>query len=180
MAVLLGDLQLDAVQRISTQERRSLVEHKIPGMDGSVFQDMGESPTSIPLKGIFHGAEALSNLEKLRDLFNAGEPVSFTADIATATNVSLVLIEDLQVSEEAGRPNSFRYYIVLREKAGNETQVETEQSTQQLANEIESEADEFLGEVLDGIELAERVSQFISSLEESLAEIERGVTIFFD
>jgi hypothetical protein len=180
MAVLLDDIQLEAVQNISTEEKRSLIEHKVPGMDGSLFQDMGEAPTSISFEGIMRGEEALSDLEKLRGIFKAGQPVPFTADIATATNVSQVLIENLQVSEEAGRPNYFRYHIALREKAGDESEAEAEQSLQQIAAEIELEADEFLEGIELGLELSEMLSQFIPSLEETLAQIEQGITIFFE
>ena len=52
-------------------------------------------------------------LGKLREMFNAGEPVDFVADILTATEVDKVLVSDLAVGEVAGTPHSFRYAIVL-------------------------------------------------------------------
>ena len=52
---------------------------------------------------------------KLRTKFKAAEPVSFAADITTATEIVDVLIEDLRVVGVAGRPNMFSYALVLRE-----------------------------------------------------------------
>jgi hypothetical protein len=112
---MLGDVELRTVQHIATVERRALVEHRVPGMAGSAFQDLGRPSTSIKLEGILFGEASRDGLEKLRTKFQAAEPVSFTADIATATEIVDVLIEDLRVVEVAGRPDTFLYQIVLRE-----------------------------------------------------------------
>jgi hypothetical protein len=112
---MLGDVELRTVQNIATVERRALVEHRVPGMAGSAFQDLGRPSTSIKLEGILFGEESRTGLESLRTKLQAAEPVSFTADIATATDIIDVLIEDLRVVEVAGRPDTFLYQIVLRE-----------------------------------------------------------------
>ena len=112
---MLGDVELRTVQNIATVERRALVEHRVPGMAGSAFQDLGRPSTSITLEGILFGEESRAGLESLRTKFQAAEPVSFTADITTATEIVDVLIEDLRVVEVAGRPGTFLYQIVLRE-----------------------------------------------------------------
>jgi DNA circularisation protein N-terminus len=112
---MLGDVELRTVQNIATVERRALVEHRVPGMAGSAFQDLGRPSTSITLDGILFGEASRAGLESLRAKFQAAEPVSFTADIATATEIVDVLIEDLRVVEVAGRPDTFLYQILLRE-----------------------------------------------------------------
>lgn len=112
---MLGDVELRTIQRIATLERRTLVEHRVPGMAGSAFQDLGRSATRLQLSGVLFGADARSDLEKLREKFKAAAPVSFAADITTATEIVDVLIEDLRVVEVAGRPNTFGYTMVLRE-----------------------------------------------------------------
>ena len=112
---MLGDVELRTVQNIATVERRALVEHRVPGMAGSAFQDLGRPSTSIKLEGILFGDESRTKLEGLRGKFQAAEPVSFAADIATATEIVDVLIEDLRVVEVAGRPGTFLYQILLRE-----------------------------------------------------------------
>ncbi len=112
---MLGELELTSLQHITTGERRALVEHRVPGMAGSAFQDLGRSATCIELGGLLAGEEALAGLETLRGSFQAAESVPFTADITTATEIVDVLIEDLQVVEIAGRPQTFAYRLVLRE-----------------------------------------------------------------
>ena len=112
---MLGDLELRTIQHITTLEQRALVEHRVPGMAGSAFQDLGRSAARIQLSGILFGEEARAGLERLREKFQAAEPLSFAADITTATAIAEVLIEDLRVIELAGRPNTFGYTIVLRE-----------------------------------------------------------------
>jgi hypothetical protein len=112
---MLGDIELRTIQQIKTLERRALVEHRAPGMAGSVFQDLGRFATSVKLIGILFGENARTDLETLRQKFQMAEPLSFTADIAMATEIVDVIIEDLQVVEVAGRPNTFVYHIILRE-----------------------------------------------------------------
>lgn len=112
---MLGDIELRSIQNIATVERRDLVEHRVPGMAGSTFQNMGRAATCVKLVGVLFGEEAKTNLETLRGKFHDGEPLSFTADITTATEITDVLIEDFHVVEAAGRPNTFVYEIVLRE-----------------------------------------------------------------
>ena len=112
---MLGDIELRTIQQIKTLERRALVEHRAPGMAGSVFQDLGRFATAVKLTGILFGENARTALETLRQKFQAAEPLSFTADITTATAIVDVLIDDLRVVEVAGRPNTFFYQIILRE-----------------------------------------------------------------
>jgi hypothetical protein len=112
---MLGDVELRTIQHITTLEQRALVEHQVPGMAGSAFQDLGRSSTCVKLSGILFDEGARADLETLRQKFQAAEPLPFTADITTATEIVDVLIEDLRVVELAGRPNTFVYHIVLRE-----------------------------------------------------------------
>jgi hypothetical protein len=112
---MLGDVELRTIQHITTLERRALVEHRVPGMTGSAFQDLGRPSARVQLEGVLFGEEAGADLEKLRTKFQSAEPVAFAADISTATQIVDVLIEDLRVVEMAGRPSTFMYAIVLRE-----------------------------------------------------------------
>jgi outer membrane protein OmpA-like peptidoglycan-associated protein len=112
---MLDDLELPQVQQIDTDEQRALVEHKPPGMAGSLFQDLGRSSTYFSLWGVATGPEALEFVEELDGLFRAGEPVPFVADITTATEVDEVLIKDLGVRELAGKPERYEYALNLCE-----------------------------------------------------------------
>ncbi len=103
------------VQHIRTLEEQALSKQKIPGLDGAVYQNMGRCPTIFLIRGMLVGDTAVDDLTALRQKFQAHEPVSFVADIATETTVTQVLIDDLQVNELAGLLARFEYRLVLRE-----------------------------------------------------------------
>jgi len=112
---MLGEFALDGLEYIESTERRALVEHRVPGLEGSYLQDLGSDPNRILLAGSRAGDDDRDSfLSGIRDLFNKGQPTTFTADILTATDLTDVLIEDLQVAEVAGSPDTFRYLIVVR------------------------------------------------------------------
>ncbi len=170
---MLDEIELKAIQEISTTEDHAFVEHKIPGVDGSVFQNLGRKPTKVEFSGILYGEKAKEDLEKLRTKFKAGEPSSFVADITTATDVSQVLIEDLKVNEVAGKPDHFRYSVVLQECPPPPPPVTNILQQQAL------EAVEFLDNVGLGLEFAEQLSSYIPILKGSLSQISQGMKIFF-
>jgi hypothetical protein len=112
---MLGAFALEDIEYIESSESRSLVEHHVPGLEGNYFQDMGSVPNTIVIVGSKHSDEARDNfLEGIRKLFQTGKPTTFVADINTATDLTEVVIEDLQVAEVGGSPDSFRYMIKLR------------------------------------------------------------------
>jgi hypothetical protein len=112
---MLGDFLLEHLEYIESSESRALVEHRVPGLTGSYFQDMGTVPTTITIAGSKSGDEVRDSfLVGIRAIFNAGEPTTFVADINTATDLTEVVIEDLQVAEISGSADSFRYLIKLR------------------------------------------------------------------
>jgi predicted outer membrane repeat protein len=112
---MLGSFALDSIEYIESSESRALVEHRVPGLEGSYFQDMGSVPNTIVIAGTKHGDEPRETfLEGIREIFNAGKPTTFVADINTATDITEVVIEDLQVAEVANSPNNFRYMIKIR------------------------------------------------------------------
>jgi hypothetical protein len=112
---MLGEFALEDIEYIESSESRALVEHRVPGLAGNYFQDMGTVPNKIVIVGSKHGDDARDAfLEGIREIFNAGEPTTFVADINTATDITDVVIEDLQVAEVGGSPGGFRYMIKLR------------------------------------------------------------------
>lgn len=170
---MLAEIELKTIQEMSTTEDRALAEYKIPGMDGSVFQNLGRKPTKISFSGILYGEKAKEDLEKLRTKFKAGESVSFAADITTATDISQVLIEELKVNEVAGKPDHFRYSVILRECTPPPPPATN------IAQQQAVEAGEFLDNVGLGLELAEQLSRYIPILKDSLSQISQGLKIFF-
>lgn len=112
---MLGSFSLDGIETIESSESRALVEHRVPGLAGSYFQDLGSVPNTIVIVGRKAGDEARDGfLARIREIFNAGEPTTFVADINTATDITDVVIEDLQAAEIGDSPDSFRYVITLR------------------------------------------------------------------
>lgn len=112
---MLGELELPLVQRITTEEAQVVVEHRVSGLDGAFAQGLHRAPTCVVVRGILTGAAAAVNLEALRALYLAGDPLPFVADVMTATQVREVLIADLRVGEVAGKPDTLWYEITLAE-----------------------------------------------------------------
>jgi hypothetical protein len=115
MKVKLGNLELPQVQEVATYDRRSLAEHKPPGMPGSLFQNLGRHPTEIVLWGVATGPKAREFAEKLDDQFRAAKPLPFTAKIITGAGIRKALIADLRLQDLAGKPWRFAYGLTLRE-----------------------------------------------------------------
>jgi hypothetical protein len=112
---MLGDFEIDDIEYIESSEKRVLVEHRVPGLAGNYFQDMGTVPNTIVIVGSKAGDEARDAfLTGIREIFNAGEKTTFVADINTATDITEVVIQDVEVAEISGVPDSFRYIIKLR------------------------------------------------------------------
>src|SRR5688500_19934000 len=110
-----GDLELTLVQEISSYDRRTLVEHKPPGMAGSLLQNLGRRPTRLVLWGVASGPDALTVTQKLDEKFRAAKPVTFTADIVSDAEIQEMFIEDLKIQELAGKSDRFAYVLRLRE-----------------------------------------------------------------
>ena len=98
---MLGDWEIPRIASIQTLEHRMFVEMPVPGRVGSLFQDLNTTPTRIAISGSLYGDEARNAfLEALRGKFREGVPVTFVADIVTATEVQYVIIETLRFARE--------------------------------------------------------------------------------
>jgi hypothetical protein len=113
---LLGDWEIPNIAGIETLERRELAELEVPGRVGSLFQDLNAAPTRIVIHGSLFGDEKRNEfLQAAREKFRAGEPVTFVADIITATEVQFVLIETMHFAEQGEAPQETSYFLQLRE-----------------------------------------------------------------
>ncbi len=115
---ILDKFEIKGIQNISTFENRVLIEHRIPGIEGSLFQDLGTEPTLITIRGSLSYNESrqdVLNLEELRKKFQEAKAVPFVADIATATKVKEVLIKGIEIKESEKWPEYFDYFIELKE-----------------------------------------------------------------
>lgn len=112
---MLGKVELQLVQKVDAEETDVLAQHGVPALEGDFLQDLGRRAERVTLTGVITGPEAGDGLKTLREQFRGAEPVSFVADIATATKVDKVLIEEMDVRELAGKPERFEYALTIRE-----------------------------------------------------------------
>jgi hypothetical protein len=151
-------IDVRTVTKINTADRRAIVEHEIPGMQGNVFQDLGREPVRISFDGSFHGETAKNTLEMVRSKYKQGVQLPFNSDISGASDVTKVVIEEFVVKETAGIPEMFEYTLVLREYKEPPPEPTTpptrkEEAKEWLDKEAEKTRDSInvvTGKVLDG------------------------------
>jgi hypothetical protein len=152
-----GVTDIRNVSNISTSDRRSMVEHEIPGMEGNAFQNLGRAPVKISFEGSLQGRTAKTNLETLRSKFKQGIPLPLNSDISGATDVTKVLIEDLHIQDVPGAVSRYEYSIKLSEykepPPEPKAPLSQEQQAKEWAKEVAEDATESLnivtGKVLD-------------------------------
>lgn len=173
MRPMLDDIELPQVQEIAALERRVLVEHKPPGMAGSLLQNVGRRPTRLTLWGVATGPEALEFIQKLDDKFRAATPVPFIADIVKDAEIEQMLIEDLKLQDLAGKPERFAYVLTLREFI---EPVEPEEATL-LDGSILDEAQNLMDGLVDGLDIgldfATGLERFVPQFSDLLARLQQ-------
>ena len=113
---VLGGWEIPHIASIGSLEQRSFAELEVPGKTASLFQDLAATPTRIVIGGSLFGDEDRDDfLQEVRDKFRAGDPVTFVADITTATEIQYVVIETLRFEQSASRPDEIEFLISLRE-----------------------------------------------------------------
>lgn len=114
---MLDDLELPLVQQLDAVERQERAQHAVPALEGDFLQALGRRANSFTLEGVIANEDGsvAEQLKKLREKFRAAAPVDFVTDIAIATRVDSVLIEEMSVRELAGKPERFEYAFALRE-----------------------------------------------------------------
>jgi hypothetical protein len=113
---MVGRWELPRIEGIASRESRRLAVVPVPGLSGDLHQDLGRDALEVELYGSLSGDRARDEfLKELRTQFLAGEPVDFVADIVGESELEQVLITSFELEESAGRPEEFRYRMVLRE-----------------------------------------------------------------
>lgn len=148
---MLDSWEIPAIESISCQESRRLVRHGIPGLAGDLHQDLGTESLAVEIKGSLHGDELRDSfLEEIREKYNNGAPLSFVADITTATELEEVIIENFEVSENNQSANTISYRIVLRQYVEPPEPVS---SFDDFGIELDTDLDLLADLGLDGLEL---------------------------
>lgn len=149
--------EVPRIESIRTVEARRVASLGVPGLMGALHQDLGADSLAVEICGSLFGDEARDSfLEAVRERFRAGEPVSFVADILTATELDRVLIVGLDVIETNDAATGARYRVVLREY------VEPPQPAtpiDDLGLGLDAELDLLAGLGLDGLELPDLLAQ---------------------
>ncbi len=106
---------LRTIASVWTSNRRAIIEHKVPGREASVLHDLGRGSLRFALSGDFIGPDAKATSENLWGKFTHGQILPFSSDMVALSDVTKVVIEQLEFTGHAGDNNRYRYYIVLRE-----------------------------------------------------------------
>jgi len=164
---MLDNWELKGLQKIVSMENRVLVEHKIPGLQGSLFQDIGDSPIQITLIGSLQGDEVKTGfLEEIRSKFRASKPISFTADITSATDLKEVIIQDVSFTESSTEPDTINYTIILKEFTPSAE--DKYLAFSQVEEDINKEADSQFQSILEDLEAESAIREQIKDLTEEL------------
>lgn len=150
MRPMLSGAELPQVQELTTSDLRALAEHKPPGKDGSLLQNLGRAPTTVTVCGTASDPRALELVNRLKQDLRTGVAVLFVADITTDCQIDEVLIDDLQIRQLAGMPDRYAYVLTLREFI---EPVQPE-STAGLDADILDDAAGLLDDLVDGLDIA--------------------------
>ena len=115
MPIELAGITLNRIHKMSTLESAGFTGHRIPGLAGTVFQDTGRHSARLLVEGIYYGEKAGEDLEKLRDVYKKREEADFLAEIVGQAYFSQVVIDRLEVFQQAGEPEQFSFKLILAE-----------------------------------------------------------------
>jgi len=150
----LSDLSLARMAARGERDASAELVRRASGLVGDLHHDLGATSIVVEIIGSVHGDAARDDLlAALRGPFHTGDPVSFVADISTATGLEQVLIEALEVAESNDSADA-RYRVVLRQY------VEPPQPPSpidDLGAGLDGELDALAGLGLTGLELPDLV-----------------------
>ena len=112
---IIDDVQLAATQWVRQETDQGFVAHQIAGLDGTVHQKLGRRSHRVTLRGLLLTETAADDLKTLQEKASSGAEVTFAADIATALEIELMVIESLAVEQEVGSGGQYSYVVALAE-----------------------------------------------------------------
>lgn len=154
MRPALDSVELPQVQQVRTVDQRSLAEHRAPGSEGSLVQDLGRAPTTVIVLGVATDPKALDTVTELHKRLRGTGAVPFVADIVTGTRIEQVVVDDLRVAQAAGLPERYAYALVLREFVPVPEPATAATIAAATAGDIAAEAGDLVDGLLSGMELA--------------------------
>jgi hypothetical protein len=177
---MIGDWQVPNLTAVDALEERRVAVLPVPGLRGDLQQDLGTSSLAVRLTGSLHGDVARDEfLTAVRERFATGEPITFVADITTATELEEVLIIGVEVSERAASTGECTYAITLREYV---EPPEPPMPFDELGADLLPDLGDLAASLLDGLELpdllgavpgiADPVAPVMPALDAVAAEVE--------
>lgn len=112
---MIDDIELKAVQGIWQETDAGFVPLRVPGLPGTVHQNVSRRSHRVLLRGVLLPDTAVDDLGKLQKKAAAGEEVTFTADITTALEIQKMVIEWFRAGQQVGQTGQTTYEIVLSE-----------------------------------------------------------------
>lgn len=167
MRPMVDDLELPNVQEIVTRDHRDLVQHKVPGMDGSRVQNLGRGATFVEVHGIAAGADALEFVDRLEEKHRTRRPAPFVADIVAASRIESFVVDDVRVEEVGGKPARYAYTVVLREHV---EPVVAEPDTG-IDDGLLEDAQGLMADVTDGLALGTEFATAVSGFAADLGDL---------
>lgn len=112
---MLDDLALEHVTWAQTRQSLRLLAVPVVGLAGDAQQNLGRASHEISLAGVLVGEEAATQLAALQEKAASGTEMDFTADIATALELTKVILAEAHFTAEAGQPGRYGFHLTLRE-----------------------------------------------------------------
>ncbi|MEM3385334.1 MAG: hypothetical protein QXE78_07395 [Nitrososphaeria archaeon] len=141
-------LETRSIINVTLSNRRQVYEIKIPGYDGSVFQDFGRYPTTIIVEGLLTGPNSKNTFQDINSKFKLGKPIQFVSDIPSITEISEVMIESFRATIVSYSPTSYWYILVLKEHKSKKQEEKEAPSQEEAAKE---ETESMIKEVYDNL-----------------------------
>lgn len=176
MTVELAGIKLKKVHKISTIEQAALVYHRVPGREGNLVQNLGRDSVQLQIEGIFYGATAKRDLEKLRSVYKQRQPVDFLAEITGQAYFGQVILDQFQVDQSAQYPNQFSYILIVSEYAVSPKSAEIATDIADVDANILAEAENFMdiATLPDLLGSVPEINNPIQPLSNALADVEKA------
>lgn len=176
MTVELAGIKLKKVHKISTIEQAALVYHRVPGREGNLVQNLGRDSVQLQIEGIFYGATAKGDLEKLREVYKKRQPVDFLAEITGQAYFGQVILDQFQVDQSAQYPNQFSYILIVSEYAVSPKSAEIATDIADVDANILAEAENFMdiATLPDLLGSVPEINNPIQPLSNALADVEKA------
>jgi hypothetical protein len=149
---MLDTWELPCIERVELVEQRRLARLGVPGLTGDLHQDLGTESMTVAITGSLQGdARRTEFVERLQELFLAGEPVPFVADIVESSELEDVVIVGFDLVADSAWTDATHYRIVVRQYV--EPPPPPSPVPELPLDDLASLAD-LAGDLLDGLDLA--------------------------